>query len=72
MQVVLGKRYSPEEVAEMSRLFNTWISAMLTLLPFNLPFLPFGKALTARKVGAVCPHMCRKTDTASPPPPPQK
>lgn len=49
-QVVLGKRYAPAEVAELSRLFNDWVMGLFTVAPFDLPFLPYSKALRAREV----------------------
>jgi hypothetical protein len=50
VQIVLGKRFTPPEIAELSALFNTWVGGLFTVAPFDLPFLPFGKALRAREV----------------------
>ena len=49
-QVVVGRRYSPDEIAELSALFNAWVAGLFTVAPFDLPFLPYSKALRAREV----------------------
>jgi len=66
-QIVLGKQYVPSEMADLSRLFNTWVMGLFTVAPFDLPFLPFLKyprALRAREVWRVCSGCCAGLDGA--------
>ncbi|KAI8472759.1 MAG: cytochrome P450 [Monoraphidium minutum] len=49
VQVVLGRPYSRAEIAELSSLYKAWLGGLFTVAPFDLPFLPYSRALRARE-----------------------
>lgn len=47
--MVLGQTYTSQEILELNNLFKAWLGGLFTLLPYDLPFLPYGAAMRARE-----------------------
>lgn len=47
--ILMGNSLSNEEKKIYLDLFSTWMDGFFSLIPFNIPFLSFGKSMKARK-----------------------
>ena len=49
LQLVVSDELQPQKIKELQDLFSTFVASLFDLLPYDIPFSPFSRALRARE-----------------------